>query len=451
MTGKYIISALTIFVSLSKEMNFVKAFSPQGRSSHKNIGKVQMSSESGGNDFAGKVVAQRYIYRLSPTKSSVTTPYSIEERQYYSVAEDRSLEPFGERCFILRGGEDHDDGIEPPEESFKKNGMPRIYTKIGPALQTIKDLKEDEDDIDGLGGTVWESSYVMALYCMENPDIIKGKGLEVGCGVGVGGILSTIGAGIASGATEQEESKGYQSIEDIANSPAPKNDDDDSEEQLMAPVPKQLSKIIMTDSHENVLHVCMDNLQSSKYPVSKAEVSLLNWKNRVPNEMKDQYDFIIGCDCAYYFPLVNPLARTVAYSLKSSPYDRKENSQIVRGNFVHIGPAHRESISDLKRKLSRGYRMQTRNKEIVLERLDLVPLILDSLDIEEVQMKEEVESGGFVEYQNLDNSRYTAIVGHHDEDYDGFNGDYFFPAETGKEGSYGDNGVELDYGTEAGF
>jgi hypothetical protein len=40
-------------------------------------------------------------------------------------------------------------------------------------------------------------------------------------------------------------------------------------------------------------------------------------------------------------------------------------------------------------------------------------------------------------------------LGCHNEDYDGFNGDYFFPAETGMEGSFGDSAQELDYGTEA--
>lgn len=444
--------SLSISISVESVKGFltpnpsIRQFFDQPNATSRRRRDAPLSMSSNGNDLTGKIVAQRYIYRMSSTKSSTTTPYTIEERQYYKVAEDRSLDSFGERCFIFRGGENANDGIEPPEESVKKNGMPRIYTKLGPALHCIKDLKEDEDDMDGLGGTVWESSYAMALYCMAHPDIIKGKGLEVGCGVGVGGILSIIGAGLASGSTEEVASNAYQSIEDIANTPVQSENDD---EQLVAPVPRHLSKIIMTDSHQNILKVCMDNLQSSAFPVSKAEISMLDWKGRVPNEMKDAFDFIIGCDCAYYFPLVNPLARTVAYTLKSSPYDRSDNQQFVRGNFLHIGPAHRESISDLKTKLSRGYRMETRMKEIVLERVDLAPLILDSLDVEAEQMKEEIEvEGGYVEYQNIENSRFTALSGHHNEDYDGFNGDYFFPSENGKEGSYRDNGSELDFGTE---
>lgn len=131
-------------------------------------------------DLTGKVVAQRYIYRFSPSKSPLTSRFTLEERQYYTVAQDRSLEAFGDKCFIFRDAEAQDDGINPPEESFKKNGMPRVYTRLGKALFTVNNLKEEDDEEEGVGGSVWESSYAMALYCMENPDILTGKGIEVG-------------------------------------------------------------------------------------------------------------------------------------------------------------------------------------------------------------------------------------------------------------------------------
>ena len=263
--------------------------------------------------------------------------------------------------------------------------------------------------------------------------------------------MSAIGAGLTSpGSTEQTASTGYQSIEDIASKPVA---GEEKGENLVSPAPKDLSKIILTDYHENLLGKCMDNLQAACFPVSKAEVAYLDWKTRLPHDMKDQFDFIIGCECAYYYPLMEPLARTIAYGLKSSPYDRKENEQLIRGKFLHFGPDHREAIGDLKRKLAKGYRMNTRKKEIVLERVDLVPLILDSLDEAESQLKEEIEgeSGGYVEYQNMATSKYCVLVGYHHEDYDGSNGDFFFPHEKGTEDRYGDSGLEVDYGTEAGY
>lgn len=428
-------------------------------------------SSSPASDFSGKVVAQRFIYRLSPTKSSVYTPYTIEERQYYSVGDDRSLEPFGDKCFIIRGPENANDNnndnddivIEPPEETIKKNGQPRVYTRIGPSLYQMKNVAEENED-EMLGSSVWDSSHAMILYCLANPEFIKGRGLEVGSGIGLGGVLSSIAAGIASGERESSpgnssSSKKYQSIEEIANTPVEDltttTYDDESTsggmpgfEKKYAPVPNNMVKLLLTDSHESLLDKCFINVNKASFPPAKIEIRQLDWNQRVPNEMKGSYDFVIGCDCAYYFPLVNPLARTVAYTLQISPYDKVDNEQRVGGQFVHIGPEHRENIQDLRRKLSRGYRMNTRTQSLVLERFDLVPLFLDSMEEEENQMKDEVDiekNAGFVEYQNIETSYFTSLVAYHHEDYDGFNGEYFFPADTGKE-DYGGDGTELDFG-----
>jgi len=428
-----------------------------------------MSMSSGPpSDLSGKVVAQRFVYRLSPTKSSVTCPnnYSIEERQYFTVGEDRSLEPFGDKCFIIRDNPEKyykNNEVEPPPETLKKNGQPRVYTRIGPSLYKMDNVAEvDEDDEENgeyaLGSSVWDSSHAMVLYCLANPEFIKGRGLEVGSGIGIGGLLSCIAAGLAQGETEYLPSKSYQSIEDIANTPVvdESGDSDDGSssgglpgfEKSYAPVPNNLAKVLLTDSHDTLLSKCFSNVQKSSFPPPKVEIKSLDWNSRIPNEMKCQYDFIIGCDCAYYFPLVAPLARTVAYTLQISPYDKVDNEQRVGGQFVHIGPEHRESIQDLRRKLSRGYRMNTRTQSLVLERFDLVPLFLDSMNDVEDQLKEEVmgEKAGFVEYQNIETSYFTSLVGYHHEDYDGFNGEYFFPADTGRENNYGGDGTELDYG-----
>lgn len=311
----------------------------------------------------------------------------------------------------------------------------------------MNNVAEEEED-ESLGSSVWDSSHAMILYCMANPEFIKGRGLEVGSGIGLGGILSCVGAGIASGATESSKSSGYQSIEEIANTPVEEEGEGlPGFEKKYAPVPNNMVKLLLSDSHESLLNKCFVNVNKSSFPPAKVEIRQLDWNQRVPNEMKGQYDFILGCDCAYYFPLVNPLARTVAYTLQISPYDKVDNEQRVGGQFVHIGPEHRATIQDLRRKLSRGYRMNTRTQSLALERFDLVPLFLDSMEDEETQLKDEIEGtkGGFVEYQNSETSYFTVLTGYHNEDYDGFNGEYFFPADTGKE-DYGGDGTELDFG-----
>ena len=104
-------------------------------------------------ELTGKVIAQRYIYRVSPEESAIQTPYAIEERQYYTVANDRSLQPFGEKRVIFRG----------PAQT---------YNQFGPPLYSIEGLVDEK--------TNWDCSYAMVLYCMQYPDIFNGNGLQVG-------------------------------------------------------------------------------------------------------------------------------------------------------------------------------------------------------------------------------------------------------------------------------
>ena len=75
--------------------------------------KLSMSTAAGSTDLTGtvvgenlkgKFVAQRRIYRLSPTESTVQTPYTIEERQYYSVNNSNALQPHGDKRVIFRNG-----------------------------------------------------------------------------------------------------------------------------------------------------------------------------------------------------------------------------------------------------------------------------------------------------------------------------------------------------------
>ena len=234
-------------------------------------------------------------------------------------------------------------------------------------------------------------------------------------GVGIGGILSVIGAGIVS---------------DRLSVPAYPNDEEDAE----APAPKTLSKILMTDKQEDILERCIENLEAAKFPDTKVKLGLLEWGKNVQGGIKDQCQFVMGCDCAEDFV---PLARTVAFALKCSPFDGQVQGgdgdmNMTRASFLHIEPRHRDCIDDLKRELKKGYRMNTMMmKEIELERVHLEPNFADSLEDAQAQLKEDMEAevGGFVKYQNIDTSGYAALVGYHNKDYCGFNGQDFFPAE----------------------
>jgi len=395
-------------------------------------------------NLSGKLVAQRHIYRLSPTRSSVTAPYSIEERQYFSISEDQTLEPYGDKRFYIRDDyEDDNDNERPfsPPEARKKSGEPRMYTRIGQSLYKMEySGVDDEEEDDELGLTVWNSSFAMTLYCMANPSLVQGNVLELGSGVGIGAILSCIGVGLAtataSDTTDSRDEEGFQSIEDIGIESSSKVEGTKSN---YAPAPPLMRKIVLTDSSLPVLEKCVENIKQTSFPPSKVDIQQLDWNNRIPKAMVGKFDCILGCDCAYYFPMVAPLARTLAYSLRSSPYTYSssiDDDQQAGGRFIHIGPEHRDSIDDLRTKLSKGYRMMISTENLVLEQFDLMPLILDSIDQEDEQLKKEVEGGeAYLEYQTIGTHRFTSMIGNHHEDYD-VNGEYFFPVETGDEGSY---------------
>jgi len=373
------------------------------------------------SDLTGKVIAQRYLYKLSEIESSTTSPFSIEERRLYVVNQNGTLDSINKKSFLLR--EDYKNSTHSTllPSQMKKNGQKRSFIHIGPVLHTIQQIQEGDSSSEhpgggkvGLGESIWDSSFVMALYCAAYPELYRGQVLELGSGVGIAGILSYIAM-----ATSKALLKGQ-----------PHDRTSDSSFEFVSTT---IEKLTLTDINEPSLTMCRDNVLASSIPSSKVEVKSLDWNSRISPSWHGKFNFIIASDCAYYYPLIHPLARTLAYSLAPSPYDTLNNKQDIEGSFLHIGPEYRDAVKDLRNKLTRGYKMNARvESKIVLERYDLVPLVLDTVEKEEEQLLEETNRG-FVEYQSLDTSVYTALLAHHNEDYDGYNGDYFFPAETGSE------------------
>jgi len=363
------------------------------------------------DDLVGKVVAQRNLYRFSPTQSPIQSPFTIEKRQCFTVQQDQSMQPIGGQSFIFRGFAEELDGVEEGQPIIKADAT-RNFVAVGPALYSVNGLADGEASQDS-NGAEWECSCALALYSMTNPDIIEGKGMQLGSGSGVAGILSVVGAGLTAGPP---------GLKEIQRQPADRKN-------KTPPVPESLSKILLTESQGNLLDKCVENLRASAFPIGKVELGLLDWEQNIPMSMGDMYDFIVGCDCAFGLPSVTPLARTVALTLKSSPRDKAEQSkQQIRGKFLHVGPGNIESNFDLENGLVNLHKMVSNMEEIVLERLELVPLVFDSLDEAGVQLKDETDKnvGGMVEFQNIESSIYSALIAHHNEDYDGSNGDAIF-------------------------
>lgn len=142
----------------------------RGRSFRMSASPKDLTGTIVSEDLKGKLFAQRRIYRYSPAELTVRTIYTIEERQYYSVSKNRSLQPFGGKTIIYRGKYVEENGSSNESSSEKKNSD----IKLGPVVYSVKGLKDDDQCQKG------DSIYAMALYCMEHPEILSGKGLEVG-------------------------------------------------------------------------------------------------------------------------------------------------------------------------------------------------------------------------------------------------------------------------------
>ena len=376
---------------------------------NKELGPVGASIPTSNEILKGNVVAQRSLYRFSPTQSSVQSPFAIEECQYFQVKPDESMEPIGDRSFTVHGfdaelNEDTDNAYDKSNDSAQK------YITLGPALYSTNGFGGNDISSEHKAAS-FESSYAAALYCMANPDIVKGKGMQLSNGAGIAGILSVIGAGLAT-------------------DPPQRNDQltDEIYDKASAPAPESLSKILFTESRGDLLDKCVEKLTACNFPSSKVELGLLDWTQNVPSKMNDNFNFIIGCDCVSGLPSVDPLVRTVAYSLKSSPRNNAQTDKHVQGKFLHIGSGKIKAFVDLKKGLSEGFNMRSKMEEMVLERLELNPIVADTLEQANAQLKDE-RKGNIsvpVEFRNVKSSTYSALVAHHHHDYNGSNGDIVF-------------------------
>lgn len=207
-------------------------------------------------------------------------------------------------------------------------------------------------------------------------------------GDGIGGILSVIGAGVASDSNHRQNEE-------------------------MAPVPDELSTILMTDSNEKQLNKCIHFLRTTKFPELKVELGLLDWTKNVQDNMKDKFDFILGCDCS---DDVSSLAKTVAHSLKkSSSKDCKRNEPPFCGSFIHIGPENRANLKDLVSELDIKYSMNTAVEDIVLQRIELEPFIQKNARDTDAQIRQnEIESRGYIQFGAVETAKYKAVIGYHD-------------------------------------
>lgn len=269
-----------------------------------------------GDDFyvSRDGVARTFYQLVVPSGScQETVPISIEEVHHLRTAR---------KTYLLR--ETASPTLPSPRASAlspASRGIGAPSDGLAPTLGCIVaqlDLQEvDPRGAAGTGGTTWEASIAMALYFACRPLELTGHVIELGSGLGVGGILVNLG---------------------------PRWNKEFS--------PALIESITLTDSNDVVLRHCRSNVANVEeyFPTGPPmHVLQLEWNDVVDSTNADagnvpvvqRYDTVLACDCVYRHEDVPVLAQALANLLADGPKAK-----------IHLfSPYNRSPLSDLVKKL----------------------------------------------------------------------------------------------------
>ena len=229
------------------------------------------------------------------------------------------------------------------KESYDIDKASKQISLIGPSSnqeQTATDEKVDLFSFDlqeinngykngaGTGSMTWESSIAMSLYFTKHPEELRGDVIELGSGVGMGGILSKVAKELS------------QEGDDVS--------------------------VTCTDVNDDVLEMLEKNVdQAAKSPgpfkTDNVHIEKLDWfdyvgKYEFRKEEPKQFDTIIASDCAYLHSQINPLSETITKLLG------KESK-------LHMfAPANRSVVYDLTDELRETKQMNVHVEDIEISK-----------------------------------------------------------------------------------
>ena len=322
------------------------------------------------DDLKGKLLHQKSFHRLTDD-SDVSNPraLSIEERIVLKPNMERKrLEPYGTRVLIVRN--EHNEEVI----RFRVHESDRI--KLQPS--TI--------------------ATVLYLACEEPELLFTERVLELSCELGIAGLLGALCVGKLS-----NPKKEITSTDDMNILP------DKSKSAI--PFPVALQSLTLSDSDPEALHLASMNIKQVSTDTHKINLQEFDWQHRpriTPG--KNLYRGILASDLTYSFPQAKELARTVAYSLEPQ-----------LGRFLHTCSSTVDDVVHLRKFLSEGYLMRVDTRFVTLESHVYKQQILP-----DGEMPSKEFELGLVNTEIMQ----VVIATHHPE-YDGVNGEYFFPMETG--------------------
>lgn len=196
------------------------------------------------------------------------------------------------------------------------NGVINIGKRLLPSIQ-LQEIGEGVSKSAGTGSVTWEASIAMSLFSSINPCFLRGNILELGSGVGLGGMLLYLVA---------NRNTGYRTL-------------------------------TLSDGNVEVIEACRENCFRANIPL---HVKHLEWTDNVQKQI-ELYDTILASDCAYKEEHINPLVSTMMSHLKPD-------------GCIHIfGPHNRATLHLLIEKLKDSQNMDVKMNIIELSRYRLPP------------------------------------------------------------------------------
>ena len=261
--------------------------------------------------------------------------YELNGRSTIAVEELYDLQSASKE-FVLRN---------PSKTSTQKCTIPAVLgpkaegvVPMGKILSSIK-LQEIDGHLFGLAGTgatTWEASIAMGLYFHSNPEQLFGHVVEVGCGVGLGGLLIN-------------RIRQMSTLGDCWSS---------------------VGSLTLTDGNERVIEQCrlnIENTTAGETLRTDLTTCLLDWRDFSQNKNKHLmglYSTVVACDCAYLHSHTKALGDTLFGLLdKTSP----------RATIHIFGPYNRSAFDELIEYIKDEFRMELDIDWIEMERYRLKP------------------------------------------------------------------------------
>jgi len=359
----------------------------QKKQQHGSLTRLPLTTKTNpsADDLVGKLIHQKAFHRLRDD-SDVFNPraMSMEERIVLKPNFSRKvLEPFGSRVLIFRN--DRNEQVL----RFRVHETEQC-TLQSSTIATILYLACDAATAGGGGGGFDDDYNSRTAFFQE-------RVLELNSQLGLAGLLGALCVEVVT-TTNTSNNKDKDEIDILPEK---------TKKTTKSPFPSTLTSLTLSDDDPKALHLAAMNVKQVTTDNRLVKLLELDWRHHPRmHPGKQLYRSILGSDLSENFPTVKELARTVAYHLEP---------QI--GRFVHVGP---DSLL-LSKFLNEGYLMRVDARYVTLESHIYHQQVLPE---GEMPVKE-------FELQRVKEQTMEVLHATHHPDYDGINGEFFFPMETG--------------------